>query len=187
MCRLFARPKRLGENPNNLNADLPNPNWRLFSDLNRATLSTHVVDDHTLLGKFAGGPIDGCGSVYHPCGPAYRDYASGDAFDTCGWDSGRGPRRALYHHVHDVEDGLSDCETSLRALPSPSTGIISTSALTWTSPTQVEGRAKFRLLKRSRHRPLQEQNNQRGSRLGSLYYDNITTLITCPRRSRGCG
>ena len=46
-------------------------------------------------------------------------------------------------------------------------------------------REKFRLLKRSRHRPLQE--NQRGSRLGSLYYDNITTLTTCPRRSRGCG
>ncbi len=39
-------------------------------------------------------------------------------------------------------------------------------------------------IKRSRHRPLQEQNNQRGSRLGSLYYDNITTLTTCPRRSR---
>ena len=30
------------------------------------------------------------------------------------------------------------------------------------------------------------KNNQRGSRLGSLYYDNITTLTTCPRRSRGC-
>ena len=34
---------------------------------------------------------------------------------------------------------------------------------------------------------IQEQNNQRGSRLGSLYYDNITTRTTCPRRSRGCG
>ena len=27
-------------------------------------------------------------------------------------------------------------------------------------------------------------NSQRGSRLGSLYYDTITTLTTCPRRSR---
>jgi hypothetical protein len=52
---------------------------------------------------------------------------------------------------------------------------------------RLKPRGKFRLLKRSCHRPLQEQINQRRSRLGSLYYDNITTLTTCPRRSRGCG
>jgi hypothetical protein len=34
-----------------------------------------------------------------------------DAFDTCGWDPGRDPWRALCHHEDEPEDGLSDCET----------------------------------------------------------------------------
>ena len=73
---------------------------------------TRVVDGYTLVGKFAGG----YGSAYHPYGPAYREYAAGDDFDPCGWDSGRGPRRALYHHGDHVEDGLSECETVFACL-----------------------------------------------------------------------
>jgi len=42
---------------------------------------------------------------------------------------------------------------------------------------------KFRLQKRSRHRPLQE--NQRGSQLGSLYYDNIIRTHTLPGQTEG--
>jgi len=41
---------------------------------------------------------------------------------------------------------------------------------------------EFRLLRRSRHGPLQHQT--RGSRLSSLDYDDITTLTTLPSRSR---
>jgi hypothetical protein len=51
---------------------------------------------------------------------------------------------------------------------------------------------EFRLLRKSRHGHLQSQT--RGSRLGSLYYDNITTLATLPSggrprhsRRRSCG
>jgi hypothetical protein len=33
------------------------------------------------------------------------------AFDTCGWDPGRDPWRALCHHEDEPEDGLSDCKT----------------------------------------------------------------------------
>jgi hypothetical protein len=63
------------------------------------------------VGKIRVRPLEGNGSAYHPCCPAYRKYAVGDDFDTCSWDPGRGPRRALYHHVDHVEDGLSKCET----------------------------------------------------------------------------
>jgi hypothetical protein len=44
---------------------------------------------------------------------------------------------------------------------------------------------EFRLLKGHATGPY--KTKQRGSRLGSLSYDNITTLTSCPRRSRGCG
>jgi hypothetical protein len=41
---------------------------------------------------------------------------------------------------------------------------------------------EFRLLRKSRHGHL--QNQARGSRLGSLYYDKITTLATLPSGGR---
>jgi hypothetical protein len=101
---------------------------------------TRVVDGHTLVETFAGGPLDddvfylflqkqkwvpanfmydeGYDSDYDPYGPAYRDSNSTprDDFDTCGWDPGRGPRRAVCHHGDDVENGLSECETVLACL-----------------------------------------------------------------------
>jgi hypothetical protein len=42
--------------------------------------------------------------------------------DTCGWDPGRGSRRALYHHGEHVEDGLSGCETVFACLDYDSNG-----------------------------------------------------------------
>jgi hypothetical protein len=52
-----------------------------------------------------------------------------NAFDTCVWDPGGDPWRALCHHEDEAEDGLSDCETaapSLRAPTPTATGVNST-------------------------------------------------------------
>jgi hypothetical protein len=48
-----------------------------------------------------------------------------DAFDTCGWDPGRGPWRALCHHGDEVEDGLSEIETVFAMPHTTATGVTS--------------------------------------------------------------